>query len=87
MQHMSLRRLCSFLAVLALLTGLFSCLELPKASAEVWSVSPTGYTSADDVQYVISGGYVTNWGAGEKPQPFLPTMPGSITPATTPMQG
>lgn len=40
-------------------------------AASYFSTTPTGYDSADDVQYVKNGSYVYNWGAREEDCTFL----------------
>ena len=47
--------------------------DIVVASAAITPTTPTGYDSADDVQYVTAGGYTVNWGAREEECTFLTT--------------
>ena len=59
----------------------FACiptLSAPKAdytvtanAASYFTTTPTGYTKAEDVQYVTAGGYTVNWGARGEDCTFL----------------
>ena len=51
-----------FLSILIILSLLLSVFTVPAAAADIIT-DPTGYTRAEDVQYVTQRGYVVNWGA------------------------
>ena len=59
--------------VLLLLCMVVSLLPGTAAAAGKITTTPTGYTSAEDVQYVKSGKYVLNWGARGEDCTFLTT--------------
>ena len=59
--------------VLLLLCMVVSLLPGTAAAAGKITTTPTGYTSAEDVQYVKRGKYVLNWGARGEDCTFLTT--------------
>ncbi|MBQ6431837.1 MAG: endonuclease, partial [Oscillospiraceae bacterium] len=66
------RKLLSLLLSLAMLVSLLAGLSLT-ASAATMLGTATGYTSASQVNYVTSSGYVANWGARGETATFLTT--------------
>lgn len=61
-----LLRVSSFLMIISILLSL---VVIPASAA----TTPTGYTSAEDVNYVKNGSYVANWGVREEDCYFLST--------------
>ena len=60
-------RILSILIILSLLLSVFT---VPAAAADIIT-DPTGYTRAEDVNYITREGYVVNWGARGEDCVFL----------------
>lgn len=59
------------IAKISLLVALVACIAAPTASVQAYAAEPTGYTSAEDVEYAKVGGYVVNWGVRGEDCVFL----------------
>ena len=67
------KKLALFIAIFMLIQTLTVCSFTVTASAASLYGEATGYTSAEDVDYVKDGKYVANWGARGEVSTFLTT--------------